>query len=132
MARVIEVILGLLDEFIVATFIVVSILIIMYYAELINLTILIIGILIYISIVTLIGYRVIKVQIEKPKVGLETLLGAIGVAVDDICYEGFIKVDGELWRAKAFNNCIPKGEKVTVTGINGLILIVKKYKEFNK
>ena len=71
MARVIEVILGLLDEFIVATLIVVSILIIMYYAGLINLTILIIGILIYISIVTLIGYRVIKVQIEKPYSSIE-------------------------------------------------------------
>jgi len=129
MTRIIEIILGLLDEFIVITLIIVSILVAIYYSGSISFLTFSISIFVYVIVIAILGYRIVKSQIEKPKVGPEALLGAVGDVVEDICYEGLVKMNGELWKAKTYNSCITRGNKVIVTEINGLTLIVKKYKE---
>ncbi len=61
----------------------------------------------------------------KPRLGTEGLLGESGVVTEMIDPEGLIFVHGEYWRAKAGERLEP-GEKVVVTGVEGLLLEVKK------
>ncbi len=79
----------------------------------------------------LILYAAIKSKLEKPVlVDVKSIKGVIAIADDDIPRggEGFVKIGGEYWRARALDD-IKKGEKVIVVGKDGAILIVKKYAE---
>jgi membrane-bound serine protease (ClpP class) len=69
----------------------------------------------------------IKAQLSKVKTGKEGLVGERGVARSDVPVggEGKVLVHGELWKAKS-EESIGRGEKVVVTGVDGLVLIVKK------
>lgn len=61
----------------------------------------------------------------KPRLGMEGLLGETGAVTELIDPEGLIFVHGEYWRTKA-NERIEPGEKVVVTGVEGLTLEVRK------
>jgi len=61
----------------------------------------------------------------KPRLGTDGLLGESGVVRELIDPEGLIFVHGEYWRAKARERIEP-GEKVVVTGVEGLMLEVRK------
>jgi len=61
----------------------------------------------------------------KPRLGTDGLLGESGVVRELIDPEGLIFVHGEYWRAKAREKIEP-GEKVVVTGVEGLMLEVRK------
>jgi membrane-bound serine protease (ClpP class) len=68
---------------------------------------------------------VIQAQRRRPLTGEAALLGQPGIADTDLAPEGWVRVVGERWRALA-EAPVPRGEKVTVTGVEGLTLKVRK------
>lgn len=74
-------------------------------------------------LVLLLG-MVIAVRKQKTVSGIETLMGALGVATEDFDNLGMVKIDGELWQAVTQTPLL-KGSKVRVDSINGLQLGVK-------
>jgi membrane-bound serine protease (ClpP class) len=67
----------------------------------------------------------IKAQLSKVKTGKEGLIGETGIARTDIFAEGKVFLHGELWNAQS-DESIGIGQKVVVTGVDGLVLVVKK------
>jgi membrane-bound serine protease (ClpP class) len=65
---------------------------------------------------------------QKSKImsGWQNLIGKEGEARSDIAPEGRIYVEGEEWTAYIEKEAIKKGEKIKVTGINGVKLKVEK------
>jgi membrane-bound serine protease (ClpP class) len=72
----------------------------------------------------------VRVHREKIDTGQEGLIGRQAEARSDLNLTGQVFVRGENWNARC-NEPTRKGEKVTIVGIDGLTLIVKKT-EFNK
>jgi len=66
----------------------------------------------------------IKAQLSKVKTGKEGLVGGTGVAMTDIFKNGKVFLHGEIWNARS-DEQINKGEKVIVTGVEGLMLVVR-------
>lgn len=56
-------------------------------------------------------------------VGVESLVGKRGVAVDALWPEGQVKLAGEIWKARCEGGCDP-GTPVVVREVRGLTLIV--------
>jgi membrane-bound serine protease (ClpP class) len=54
------------------------------------------------------------------------LVGLVGEARGDLNPEGAVFVKGTLWRARSSNGPIPKGRRIRVRGIEGLILRVEE------
>ncbi len=56
-----------------------------------------------------------------------SICGSQGIAADRLSPCGYVRINGELWRAKISddNSVIAKGEVVTVKGMSGLTLIVQ-------
>jgi membrane-bound serine protease (ClpP class) len=65
---------------------------------------------------------------SKPMAGAEGMVGETGIVKETIDPEGVVFVHGERWRAVASER-ISVGEKVEVTGIEGLVLTVRRQKE---
>jgi membrane protein implicated in regulation of membrane protease activity len=57
---------------------------------------------------------------SPPAVGVEALVGAAGVVTGD----GWVRVNGELWRARGAEGLRP-GERVVVDGVDGLTVVVR-------
>ncbi|BCT67479.1 nodulation protein NfeD [Nitrosospira sp. NRS527] len=55
--------------------------------------------------------------------GHEAMIGAIGEMLEDTSGEGMVRVHGELWNAHS-EQPLARGQKVRVTGIDGLVLHV--------
>jgi membrane protein implicated in regulation of membrane protease activity len=55
------------------------------------------------------------------------IFGSQGIAADSLSPNVYVRIHGEMWRAKVIEGCsfIRKCEVVTVTGIRGLTLIVQ-------
>ena len=68
---------------------------------------------------------VLQAQRRRPLTGESAMVGQRGVADTDLAPEGWIRVVGERWRALA-EGPVSTGEKVTVIGVEGLTLRVKK------
>lgn len=62
------------------------------------------------------------------RTGIEALIGMTGEVREDFSSEGRIWLMGESWQAKAAEK-LHRGEKVTVTAKEGLVLTVEKIKE---
>ena len=62
-------------------------------------------------------------QRREASVGVESLVGKRGVAVDTLWPQGQVRVNGELWKAHCEGGCEP-GAAVVVRGIDGLVLEV--------
>ncbi|MGH3133878.1 MAG: NfeD family protein [Gaiellaceae bacterium] len=60
---------------------------------------------------------------RKAAVGVQTLVGRVGVAVSDLWPDGQVKLDGEIWRARCAGGC-DAGTEVVVREIEGLTLVV--------
>jgi len=73
----------------------------------------------------LLARLVLQAQRRRPLTGESALVGQRGVADTDLVPEGWIRVVGERWRALA-EVPVSTGEKVTVVGVEGLTLRVKK------
>ena len=60
-----------------------------------------------------------------------SMSGSQGVAVDRLSPSGYVRINGELWRAKVFegNSAIEKGEVVMVKSMHGLTLFVQSDKK---
>jgi len=61
--------------------------------------------------------------------GPEALVGAVGVAQEQLAPRGQILVHGELWLAESRGNPIAPGESVKVRGVDGLKLVVERVHE---
>jgi membrane protein implicated in regulation of membrane protease activity len=76
-----------------------------------------------------IGRRYIhrRMAIKAEKTNIDTIIGKTGLVQQDIAPEkdGLVKVGYEQWRARSGEN-IKTGEEITVTGISGVTLNVKK------
>jgi membrane-bound serine protease (ClpP class) len=59
-----------------------------------------------------------------PKVGAETLIGAIGIAVTDCRPAGTARVRGEIWQARC-DVGVAAGQRVRVRDRDGLTLIIE-------
>ena len=64
---------------------------------------------------------------ESDKVGVRRVLGARGVATQDLDPEGWVRVSGELWRAKSLvtDARIMRGALVRVREVRGLTLLIE-------
>ena len=60
---------------------------------------------------------------RKATVGVETLVGKIGVAASDLWPDGQVKVGGEIWRARCAGGC-DSGTRIIVRSVDGLTLVV--------
>jgi len=60
--------------------------------------------------------------------GREELIGATGVALEDFTDTGMIRVRSEIWRARS-DSPVSKEQRVTVTGLDGLTLLISPIKE---
>ena len=60
----------------------------------------------------------------KVVTGAENLVGAVGKSVEPLDPEGHIRVQGELWQARA-SEAVPAGTKVRVVAIDDLTLEVE-------
>ena len=60
---------------------------------------------------------------RKSSVGVQTLVGKMGVAASDLWPDGQVRVDGELWQARCAGGC-DTGTQVVVREVEGLTLVV--------
>jgi membrane protein implicated in regulation of membrane protease activity len=60
----------------------------------------------------------------KPKVAAETIIGNDGKVTKRLAPEGYVKVQGVLWKATCVESELEVGDDVVVVDINGLRLIV--------
>jgi membrane-bound ClpP family serine protease len=61
--------------------------------------------------------------------GQEGLIGLSGEAREELSPEGQVWVKGTLWRGRALNGPIPKGSRIRVRRVDGLLLIVQEEKK---
>jgi membrane-bound serine protease (ClpP class) len=77
-----------------------------------------------------IGGFALSVWRRKPETGRESLIGAVGTVRQTLAPDGIIFIRGELWQATATdlagNPAIDARVPVTVTGIDGLRLLVRR------
>ena len=64
---------------------------------------------------------------RRSVVGTETLVGRTAVVVRALAPRGQVKLDGEVWEARATVDVEPGGE-VVITGLEGLVLDVEPSK----
>ena len=60
----------------------------------------------------------------RPKVAAETVIGNGGKVTKRLAPEGYVKVQGVLWKATCVESELEVGDQVVVVGIEGLRLIV--------
>jgi len=67
-----------------------------------------------------------KLRDLPPPVGPEDLIGRSGVVLGSgLSPHGVVRVSAEEWRATSSGGTIPGGNKITVVGIDGLVLTVE-------
>ena len=69
---------------------------------------------------------VVRSQRRTATTGASGLLGQTGVAQTSFEGEGWVKLQGELWRASCETKDVQPGDKVRVVAVDGLAVIVKK------
>lgn len=68
------------------------------------------------------GVRALR---AKPVTGVEAMAGEIGESLEALNPSGTVRVHGEIWRALSTTGDIAPGEKIRVTGIRDLTLLVE-------
>lgn len=79
----------------------------------------------------LVMYPLLRTAYESgAKTGAEQLIGARGIAQDELSPRGYVRVRGELWRAEVrpSDPPIPRGGPVRVLAADGMTLIVREEK----
>jgi membrane-bound ClpP family serine protease len=76
----------------------------------------------------LIGSRTLRTM---PLPGLTSMVGIEGQVVDRLAPEGFVRIGGELWNARAENGSIDVGTDVIVVRHSGLKVVVRRKWEKN-
>jgi membrane-bound serine protease (ClpP class) len=77
------------------------------------------------SFVLAVSYLVFRSQKAKLTLGIDGLIGEIGVAREQLSPRGTVFVHGEYWKAEA-DEAIEPGEKVQVVGLDRMVLKVKR------
>jgi len=67
-------------------------------------------------------YRIMRPTLDPPRA---RLLGARGRAVDRLAPVGYVRVDGELWRAETTADEIAAGAEIVVRELDGLTVRVE-------
>ncbi len=70
----------------------------------------------------------VKSQRKKPLTGIEGLIGMICIAKTDISPRGQVMLRGEIWDAMS-DELLKEGDEAEVLGVEGLKLLVKRYKQ---
>ncbi|MBN9133696.1 MAG: nodulation protein NfeD [Nitrosospira multiformis] len=73
-------------------------------------------------LVSVIGMA-LKSRQKPPVIGQEHMVGAVGEMLEDSSREGMARIHGELWTVHSAQPLV-RGQKVRVTGIDGLVLHV--------
>ncbi len=60
---------------------------------------------------------------RRATVGVDALVGKVGIASTDLWPEGQMKLDGEIWKARCAGGC-NVGTRVVVRAVEGLTLVV--------
>ena len=68
----------------------------------------------------------VRALYRKPTTGGVGMLGQTGVARSALAPGGDVFIQGELWRAVADGEPVAEGERVIITGVEGLTLTVRK------
>ena len=63
---------------------------------------------------------------KQAMVGIPSMVGAKGRAVDRLAPKGMVKIRGELWGATSIEGDIDAGENIVVVSEDGLKLLVRK------
>ena len=71
------------------------------------------------------GFTVALRARERVRSAQIGLVGLVGEVRSDLNPEGGVEVKGALWRARSNNGSIPRGTKVRIRGVDGLILRVE-------
>ena len=121
-----EILIALLDDLAIAGFIALLVVYFLYKIRVIGVAFSIILFSIMIGPIALMIYFIAKVQFRRPEIGVEALTGMKGVVVEDLNPEGFVRLGGELWRARALKPPVRKGQEVEVVRVDGLMLVVRK------
>jgi membrane-bound serine protease (ClpP class) len=77
------------------------------------------------SFVLVISYLVFRSQKARPTLGMEGMIGEIGVVREKLQPRGSVFVHGEYWKAETDGE-IESGNKVEVVGIDRMVLKVKR------
>jgi membrane-bound serine protease (ClpP class) len=77
------------------------------------------------SFVLAVSYLVFRAQKAKPSLGIEGLIGEIGVVREKLSPRGSVFVHGEYWKAEADGD-VESGDKVEVVGIDRMVLKVRR------
>jgi len=78
---------------------------------------------IYSAIAFMIGTKALTL---KQVIGLTTMVGATGKAINPLAPEGQVMVKGEIWGARTVEENIDSGEEIGVVGQEGLKLYVRR------
>ncbi len=69
---------------------------------------------------------------QRPVVsGMEQLIDSVGEVLEDYDNHGWIRIHGERWEVQS-HTPLKNGQKVRVTAVNGLVLVVKPYSDHTK
>ena len=66
---------------------------------------------------------------RKQETGSESMIGLMGEVTQELAPKGVIKVKGEYWQARSSGSNVKVGEDVEITGIDRLLLEVKRKEE---
>jgi membrane-bound serine protease (ClpP class) len=83
---------------------------------------------IYLPVATASGFvyfKIMKAMSSKVQTGLEEVIGEEAVVIEDFDPEGKVEIMDEIWKARSNGKKFPKGKKVRVSGVQGLVLIVE-------
>lgn len=86
------------------------------------------GLLVFWVLKDIAMYPLLRRAYERnTKTGAEELIGRQGTTQGRLDPEGFVKVHGELWKARmdSMEQCVEPDTKVKVKAANGMILIVE-------
>ncbi|HZP57455.1 MAG TPA: nodulation protein NfeD [Dehalococcoidia bacterium] len=75
---------------------------------------------------TMVVFTVWRVRRMPPALGVQAMVGRAAVARSDLDPQGFVFLQGERWKAVAEDAPVQRGEHVTVTGVQGLTLSVRR------
>jgi membrane protein implicated in regulation of membrane protease activity len=72
-------------------------------------------------------YPLVRGAFAPSRTGPEAFIGARGVSADTLAPVGYVKFDGELWRAESLRpeRSIPAGAPVVVRAVQGLTFLVE-------
>jgi len=93
----------------------------------VNLPLWVLGILmVALAVYSSVMYRIGKLTfLMKPKVAAEAIIGNEGKVTKRLAPEGYVKVQGVLWKATCSESELEVGDEVLVVGIEGLRLLVR-------